>query len=163
MQAAKDTFYVALRDRLVQVNPALTITIDGATRPAIVVEENEPPISVEKQNDAFYLQWGEAEAAHPANSTLMTMKCVITYTSEGERESGGVGRGRDLSALDSVLLAICSPPQAHKYDYSSGTPAELGSFIFWSAPVLAALKADTGQVGREARIAIFFYPEVNQP
>lgn len=163
MQAAKDTFYIALRDRLVQLNPALTITIDGATRPAIVVEENEPPTSVERQNDAFYLQWDAAEAVHSANSTLMSMECVIAYTSEGERETGGVGRGRGLSALDSVLLAICSPPHAHKYDYSTGAPVELGSVIFWSPPVLKEPKTETAQVGREAHITVFFYPEVNQP
>lgn len=163
MQAAKDTFYIALRDRLVQVDPALTITIDGATRPAIVVQENEPPLSVQKQNEAFYLEWGKAEAKHPSSSTLMSMECVITYTSEGDRDSGGVGRGRDLGRLDADLLAICSPPQAHKYDYSSGAQAELGSFIFWSLPVMKSMKIDTGQVGREVSISVFFYPEVNQP
>ena len=162
MQAAKDTFYVALRDRLVQLNPALTITIDGATRPAIVVEENEPPASIPKQNDAFYLQWGEAQLVHPATSALMMMGCVIVYTSQGEPESGGVGRGRDMATLDSDLLAICSPPQAHKYDYATGAPVELGSFIFWSRPELKILKTELGQVGREAHIAVFFYPEVSQ-
>src|SRR5664279_746773 len=43
MQPTKDSFYVALRDRLVVVDPNRTVTLDGATRPAIAVLENEPP------------------------------------------------------------------------------------------------------------------------
>src|SRR3974390_3084475 len=109
MQAAKDTFYVALRDRLVQCDPTLTITIDGATRPAIVVLENEPPASLPLQNDAFYLEWGAARPVRPETSALFAMDCVIGYTSAGQQDSGGVGRGRDLSKLDGDLLMMCGP------------------------------------------------------
>jgi hypothetical protein len=162
MQSTKDTFYITLRDRLVQRDPALTIRIDGAIRPAMVVLENEPAVALPGQDDAFYLQWGEVEAVHPASCTLMKMECVITYTSRGQAETGGVGRGRDLAVLDADLLAICSPPQAYKYDYATGVPVELGSFLFWSAPALKTLKTEAGQVGREAHVSVFFYPEVNQ-
>jgi hypothetical protein len=162
MQATKDSFYIALRDRLVQRDPTLTITIDGATRPAIVVVENEPPSSLPRQNDAFYLIWGGAQPVRPANSTLMAMDCTITYTSAGQPDTGGVGRGRDLAALDSDLLAICSPAQAYKYDYSGGSAVDLGSYIFWSTPELKTAKTEPIQVGREAHVTVFFYPEVNQ-
>ena len=43
MQPTKDSFYISLRDRLVAVDPNRTVTLDGATRPAIAVIENEPP------------------------------------------------------------------------------------------------------------------------
>jgi hypothetical protein len=162
MQATKDSFYITLRDRLVQVDPTLTITIDGATRPAIVVMENEPPGSLPRQNDAFYLEWGGVRSVGPANSSLAAMDCVITYTTAGQKETGGVGRGRALGALDADLLAIAAPAQAHKYDYSSGAPIELGSYIFWSAPELKAAKTEATQVGREAHLVVFFHPEVNQ-
>lgn len=162
MQATKDTFYVTLRDRLVQVDPNLIMVIDGATRPAIVVAENEPPISLPRQDEAFYLDWGGATPVQPATSTLTAMVCTISYTSVGQSDNGGVDRGRDLAALDADLLAICAPAQAHKNDYSSGAAVDLGSYIFWSIPKLEPLKVEAKQVGRLAQVTVFFYPEVNQ-
>ncbi len=37
MQAAKDSFYMALRARLAALNPARSMVMDGLTVPAIVV------------------------------------------------------------------------------------------------------------------------------
>jgi hypothetical protein len=162
MQSTKDTFYITLRDRLVQVDPELKIVIDGAIRPAIVVVENEPPNSLPRQNGAFYLEWGGARAVQPATSTLEAMDCTITYSSTGEIDTGGVGRGRDLGALDADLLAMCRPGQAHKKDYSTGSAVDLGSDIFWPAPELKPAKVETKQVGRQAQVTVYFYPEVNQ-
>ncbi len=162
MQATKDTFYIALRDRLTEVDPNLTIAIDGATRPAIVVLENEPPSSQPRQDQAFYLEWGGARPMQPATSTLTAMDCTISYSSSGQSDSGGVDRGRDLAALDADLLAICTPAQAHKNDYASGSPVDVGSYIFWSAPKLDSGKVGPKQVGRQAQVTVFFYPEVNQ-
>ena len=73
MQATKDSFYVTLRDRLAQANPGRTITVDGITRPAIVVVENDKPSVTAQQHDAYYLEWGAAHAVRPAISTLMAM------------------------------------------------------------------------------------------
>ena len=162
MQATKDTFYVALRDRLVQYDPTLTITIDGATRSAIVVLENEPPAPLPLQNDAFYLEWGGARSVRPETSGLFAMECAIRYTSAGQQDTGGVDRGRDLAKLDGDLLVMCTPPQAHKYDYSTGSAVDLGSWIFWSQPELKPAKVEATQVGREAHVTVFFYPEVMQ-
>jgi hypothetical protein len=162
MQATKDTFYIALRDRLTQVDPNLTIVIDGSSRPAIVVVENEPPRSQPRQDQAFYLEWGGARPLQPATSTLTGMECTISYSSSGQPDSGGVDRGRALAALDADLLAICTPAQAHKNNYSSGSPVDLGSYIFWSVPKLEAAKVEPGRVGRQAQVTVFFYPEVNQ-
>ena len=47
MQAAKDSFYMALRTRLAGLNPTRTMVIDGVTVPAIVVRENLEPRFVE--------------------------------------------------------------------------------------------------------------------
>ena len=43
MQNAKDSFYMALRTRLVAINPSRTILLRGAVRPGILVEEAEAP------------------------------------------------------------------------------------------------------------------------
>ena len=52
MKNAKDTFYVALRDRLAAVNPARTFVLRGVVRPGIMVVENEM-VSAELPADVF--------------------------------------------------------------------------------------------------------------
>ena len=161
MQATKDSFYITLRDRLVTVDPQRTITIDGATRPAIVVAENEPPNAAPPVSDAFYLYWGGARAM-PASSSLMEMECTIAYRTKGSEANGGLDRGRTLANLDNDVLAICSPPRTEKCNYSTGADVDLGSNIFWTPPVLSALVNAPPYVGREVSVMVFFYPEVNQ-
>jgi hypothetical protein len=162
MQATKDSFYIALRDRLVAVDPQRTIMIDGATRPAIVVVENEPPSAGPPLSDAFYLHWGGARWAQPSAGTLLEMECILSYRTKGTDQNGNLDRGRDLASLDNDILAICAPPFTEKYDYSTGTPADLGSTIFWTQPVFSALVNAPPYVGREVSVSVFFYPEVNQ-
>jgi hypothetical protein len=162
MQPTKDSFYVALRDRLVAIDPNRTVTLDGATRPAIAVIENEPSTGAPLLCDAFYLRWGNAQPASSSPATLMTMDCTISYCTKGSIQNGSLDRGRDLAALDDDVLAMCSPPQTPKNDYSSGSPMSLGSTIFWTHPVLNAAKNTPPYVGREITITVFFYPEVNQ-
>lgn len=158
MQAAKDSFYVALRDRLAQRNPQRTITIDGVVRPAIVVAEDEAPSQAPRQNDAYYLEWGKAEPA-TAGSVLRAMHCTFSYTSAGNADKGGLDRGRDITALDEDLLAICRPAKAEKYDYSTGTASDLRSTIFWTSPTLKPIKTSGAQIGHEATVTVFFFPE----
>ena len=138
MQPAKDSFYVELRNRLVAVDPQRTIIIDGATRPAIVVAENEPPVASPPLCDAFYLHWGSAHPVQPSVGTMMALDCTISYYTSGAEQNGWLDRGRDLASLDNDLLAICAPAHTNKCDYSSGSPVALGSTIFWTQPVLSA-------------------------
>ncbi len=70
MQAAKDSFYLTLRDRLAASYPDRTITVGAGTRPAIVVVENDKPSVTARQHEAFYVEWGEARPVSPAISTL---------------------------------------------------------------------------------------------
>ncbi len=162
MQAAKDSFYIALRDRLVAVDPNRTVTIDGATRPAIAVIENEPPTAAPLLCDTFYLGWGAARTALPSGGAFMAVDCTISFRTKGSIESGGLDRGRDLASLDNDLLAICFPPQTTKCDYSSGSPVSLGSTLFWTQPVLEIAKSTPPYIGRDVTLTVFFYAEVNQ-
>lgn len=162
MQPTKDSFYLALRDRLVAIDPNRTVTLDGATRPAIAVVENEPPTGAPLLCDTFYLHWGNARPAPLSVGTLVALDCTISYRTKGSIPNGSLDRGRDLASLDCDLLAICSPPQTAKYDYGSGSPVALGSTIFWTQPVLNAAKATSPYVGRDVAVTLFFYPEVNQ-
>jgi hypothetical protein len=162
MQSTKDSFYLALRDRLVVVDPSRTVTLDGATRPAIAVFENEPPTGAPLLCDTFYLYWGNARPAAVSAGTLMELDCTISYCTKGSLQNANLDRGRDLASLDCDLLAICSPPQTAKYDYSSGSPVALGSTIFWTLPAVNASKSTSPYVGRDVTLTLFFYPEVNQ-
>lgn len=162
MQPTKDSFYVALRDRLVATDPSRTVTLDGASRPAIAVVENEPPAGAPLLCDAFYLHWGNARPASASTGTLMAVDCTLSYFTKGSVQNASLDRGRDLAALDSDLLAICLPPRAPKYDYSSGSPVALGSTIFWTQPMFNAAKSTPPYVGRDVTLTVFFYPEVNQ-
>ena len=163
MQASKDSFYVTLRDRLAQAYPTRTITVDGITRPALVVVENDKPGVSARQHDAFYVEWGDAHAVRPATSILTAMQCTISYTSAGTERNGGLDRGRMIGELESELLAICSPASTHKLDYTgAGDPVNLGTDLFWSRLVCHAVKAAPGSVAREAVLTVYFYPEVSQ-
>ena len=162
MQPAKDSYYIALRNRLVAVDPNRTVTLDGATRPAIAVIENEPPTGAPLLCDCFYLHWGNARPTSLSVGTLMAMDCTISYFTKGSVQNANLDRGRDLASLDNDLLAICAPPQTTKCDYSSGSPVPLGSTIFWTLPILNAAKSTPPYVGRDVTATVFFYPEVNQ-
>ncbi|HUK73912.1 MAG TPA: hypothetical protein VLV47_00390 [Candidatus Bathyarchaeia archaeon] len=162
MQPTKDSFYVVLRNRLVAVDPNRQVTLDGATRPAIAVIENEPPSGAPLLCDTFYLHWGNARPAALSAGSLMAMECSISYCTKGSIQNASLDRGRDLANLDNDLLAMCWPPQTDKCDYSSGQPVALGSTIFWTLPVLNTAKSTPPYVGRDVTVTVFFYPEVSQ-
>lgn len=162
MQPTKDSFYITLRDRLVAVDPNRTVILDGVTRPAIATVENEPPTGAPLLCDTFYLTWGNAHPAPLQAGTLMAMDCTVSYCTRGSVPNAGLDRGRDLASLDNDLLAICSPPQTAKGDYSASPPLPLNSTLFWTQPVLNAAKSVSPYVGRNVTITVFFYPEVNQ-
>jgi hypothetical protein len=164
MHPTKDSFYLALRNRLAAYDPQRTIIVNGATRPAILVAENEAPEIAPRVEGAFCLTWESARPVQPAISTLLAMDCVISYRTSGSSLNGEFDRGRTLAALDADLLAICAPAQTPKCDYSNALPVALGSMLFWMPPLLSTAKETTSQcVGRDARVTIFFYPEVNEP
>src|SRR5438067_6479844 len=141
MQFTKDTFYITLRDRLAQINPSRTITLNGVTRPAIVVAENEVVVPVKPLSDTFYLEWGAAQAVakQTGDRAIFSIECLISYHTFGTTDSG-VDRGRTLAELDTELdtelITICHPATAPKRDYTQTTPADLGTSIVWNTPML---------------------------
>jgi hypothetical protein len=171
MQFAKDSLFLALQQRLAALNPSRTITLNGATVPAVVARENLPPSSAEPLPNAFYIEWGEASVVegHASCGALMSLQCVISYYTFGSVASM-VDRGRVLGQLDSELLGICQPPSTEKRDYTQAPSADLGTKVFWSEPAFAERQASAsvgeaephpdGRVERQARLTIFFFSEV---
>jgi hypothetical protein len=83
MQSVKDSFYIALRDRLAALNPQRTVVVEGITRPAILVRENEPASGAADQANAFYLNWGPALALDDSDTPVMQIGCTVTYWTSG--------------------------------------------------------------------------------
>jgi hypothetical protein len=168
MQFAKDSFTIALRERLAGLNPARTVTLSGAQRPAVVVLENEIPSAREQQPDCFYLEWGPAQGVGKASigSQMYQMECTITYFTEGTVESG-VDRGRALGELDRELVMICQPPCTGKRDFSQSPSQNLGTGVMWTLPAMGEPKtaadlpaSSLAKMVRVAAVTVFFFPEV---
>ncbi len=162
MQSSKDTFYVALRDRLAVINPQRTVVLNGATRPAVVAVEDEAAADAVRLPECFYLEWGATRVADASVARpLLATAAMVTYSTAGSDGTAGCDRAHILSALDLELLQMCAPPHAGKSDYTQATPAPLGSRVFWNAPEFAAAELDGSQLTRAAKLEIFFYPEVD--
>lgn len=186
MQFAKDSFFLALQQRLAGLNPARTIAINGATVPAVVVAENLPPSSAKPLPNAFYIEWGAAEVldGHAGNPALMKLNVVVSYYTFGSVQSM-VDRGRMLAQLDSELLSICQPQNTGKRDYTQSPSADLGTKVFWSQPAFTegkgaglfwgrvsfpermksgttdeAESSQDSRVERKVRLTIYFFSEV---
>jgi hypothetical protein len=185
MQFAKDSFFLALQQRLAGLNPLRVVTVNGATVPAMLVGENLPPSSAEPQANTFYIEWGTAKvvAGHAGNGALMSVACAISYFTLGTVPSM-VDRGRVLGELDDELLGICQPPNTEKMDYTQSPAADLGTSVFWDQPTFeeatssgvedntTAYQGRTvkramyeqayqdGRVERRAQLTVFFFSEV---
>jgi hypothetical protein len=185
MQFAKDSFFLALQQRLVALNPARVITLNGATVPAILVVENLPPSSAEPQPNTFYIEWGAAGVieGHAGNKAIMSLECEISYYTLGTVQSM-VDRGRVLGELDEELLGICQPPNTEKRDYTQSPSADLGTSVFWGQPAFdeaatGNVEDDTlnyqtrgtrklsytqsyqdGRAARRAQMTVYFFSEV---
>ncbi len=170
MQAAKDSFYMALRERLAALNPARVIVVDGERRPAIVVRENAEPQFGPAQPEVFYLDFGEVRVAE-STRPILAMDCEIWYASEGA-SGAGVDRGRTLAQMDEELLRISNPPHTAMRDYRQAPSVDLGSGVFWTTPELRGTagegkgwvqerSASAARLERSARIRVYFFlPEV---
>ena len=76
MQNAKDSFYMALRTRLIAINPSRTILLRGAVRPGILVEEAEAPFS-QLPGDVFVLRWQGLSSDMNLSCTMAAEECEI--------------------------------------------------------------------------------------
>jgi len=171
MQFAKDSFFLALQQRLSGLNPKRTVTVNGVTVPAVLVAENLPPASAEPQPNTFYLEWGAAEVFEGdlGGAPLMSLDVLISYYTMGSVASM-VDRGRLLAQLDSELFSICQPPNTGKQDYTHSPSADLGTCVFWGQPSFqervkggvtdAAESHQDARVERQVRLTLYFFPEV---
>src|SRR3954470_14308283 len=133
MQNAKDSFYMALRGRLVAINPERTIVLRGAVRPGILVEEAEAPFS-QPPGDVFVLRWLALGADLNLDAPMVAVECEIAYQTCGCQSFGGLDRGRALSAMDGELLAILQPFCTPKLSFIATPPAPMLSRCSGTSP-----------------------------
>jgi len=158
MQNAKDSFYMALRTRLVAINPERTTLLRGASRPGILVEDAEAPFSV-IPNDIFILRWQGLGMDVTQSTDLAASQCEISYQTCGTQEFGGLDRGRKMTVMDGEILSILRPFYTAKLNYSASPAKQLLSNVFWSAPVIGPLCVQRYKLSRSALVTIYSFEE----
>ena len=163
MQSAKDTFFLTLRDRIAAGNAARTVVIRGVERPAVLVEENEL-MSAVVPTDTFVLRWGAVAVDGNGPLPRVQMECAIRYETAGTAGTGGMDRGRALSAMDAEIAAalLLEPQTAVKMDNSVTPAAVMATNVFWGAPVMGAVETTAGRTGRTVTVAIYSYEEAGE-
>lgn len=164
MQFTKDSFYMALRSRLVVVNPLRTVTIAGVVRPAVYVVENEPLTAAAPPAECFAIIFGGAQAVSEMSSAkrpLIALECEVAYRTAGTSANSNTDRGRTLAALDLELLQICVPPNTPKQNFSVTPTVALGTEVLWQRPQLGAVQQVGDELRRTGKTTIFFYPEMD--
>jgi hypothetical protein len=160
MQNLKDSFYIALRDRLAQRNPDRTVIVGGEQRPAIVVAENELVAAGSSLLEVFHVNWSKTSVVtsdEPA--PMLQIQCEISYSTEGTDELNGQDRGRILAAMDAELLDICRPGRTEIEDFTQLPPFGPGTTLFWTLPQLGEIEDAGRRLSRTATIEMYAIAE----
>ncbi|KAA6456048.1 hypothetical protein DYQ86_26595 [Acidobacteria bacterium AB60] len=158
MQNAKDSFYMALRNRLAALNPERTILLRGAVRPGIVVEEAEAPFA-QMPADVFVVRWLGMGVEADLASKLVGQECEIAYCTCGSQSFGGLDRGRVLSDMDREIGCLLEPFRAPKMSYMATPPAPLLTQVFWDEPVYLPRVTQRDRLSRSVKVMVYSYEE----
>jgi hypothetical protein len=158
MQNAKDSFYMALRTRLVAINPERTFLLRGAMRPGILVEEAEAPFS-QLPNDVFILRWLGLGVDIDLGSAMAAEECEIVYQTCGTQSFGGLDRGRTLSAMDEELVAMLEPFWTPKVSYTATPPTAMLTNVFWDELDFGQVMVQRDRLSRSAKVVVYSYQE----
>jgi hypothetical protein len=158
MQNAKDSFYMALRNRLAALNPERTTLVRGAVRPGIVVEEAEAPFA-QPPGDVYVVRWLGMGVDVDLASSLVAAECEISYCTCGSQAFGGLDRGRALSAMDKEVLALLQPFHTPKMNYAVNPAAQLLTQVFWDEPVFTPCVTQRDRLSRSVKVMAYSYQE----
>jgi len=163
MQNARDTFYVALRDRLAAVNPARTMVVRSVARPGLLVEENELA-SANAPADVFRLRWTGLRVDATGALPLVVMNCEIRYATDGNAGNGGMDRGRLLAAMDAELVAAVNAGLQNvvKMSYAALPAVAMGTNVWWGDVAFAAATVNGERLERLATVEVFSFQEAGE-
>lgn len=153
MTDAKDTFYIALRNRLAIANPQRTMVARGAQRPGILVEEAEPAAS-KMPLDVYVLRWTGVGRDASLPQTMTLLNCEIHYSTAGSDSACGLDRGRALATMDSEILQILSPTSTPTMDVSATPAAATGTTTFWTEPVFGPTVTSRDCLERVVKVTV---------
>ena len=149
---------MALRTRLIAINPERIVLIRGAIRPGILVEEAEAPFA-QIPSDVFVLRWLGLGLDVDLDSTMVAADCEILYQTFGTQSFGGLDRGRLLSAMDEELTAMLQPFYTPKLNYTTTPPAAMLTQVFWDEPGFTPLETLRDRLSRSAKVLVYSYQE----
>ena len=158
MQNAKDSFDVALRTRLVAINPERTILLRGAVRPGILVEEAEAPFP-QLPNDVYVLRWLALGLDLDLGAAMAAEECEIIYQTCGTQSFGGLDRGRALSQMDEEIAAMLQPFYTPKLNYTAQPAAPMLTNVFWDEPGFTPIAINRDRLTRSAKVVVYSYQE----
>ena len=158
MQNAKDSFYMALRNRLAALNPERTTLVRGAMRPGIVVEEAEAPFA-QLPGDVYVVRWLGMGVDVDLASSLVAAECEILYNTCGSQSFGGLDRGRALSGMDTEVLALLQPFHTPKMSYTLVPPTQMLTQVFWDEPVFTPCVTQRDRLSRSVKVMVYSYQE----
>ncbi len=156
MEYARDTFYIALRTRLAELNPARMMLLRAVERPGILVEDAEA-VTAQMPADVFVLRWTGVKTDVELPVALSAMECEVHYTTAGSATNAGLDRGGALAAMDRELRTILSPSWAQKTNYTVKPPVALGTRVFWTPPEWSEAIALRERLTRVARVTVFAF------
>ena len=158
MQNARDSFYIALRNRLAALNPGRTVRVRGVQRPSLLVEEAEA-VMAEAVEDVFVLRWTAATAMELMPTPLLALGCEVHYGTSGTQTNAGLDRGRALSEMDREMLTVLQPLWTPKLRYSVTPAAAMQTNVFWTEPELGAAAADRNVLRRVMKLTVYAFEE----
>ncbi len=158
MQNAKDTFYIALRNRLHLLNPLRTIIIRAVQRPGMLLEDAEAPMA-ELASDVFTLRWTSLAISEALPNPMSSMGCEIEYVTSGTQAASGLDRGRAITIMDRELNTILRPMCAQKLDYANTPASILQTQVFWTEPTFRTLVMHRNQISRITSVLVFSFQE----
>ena len=158
MQNARDSFYIALRNRLQALNPGRTVRVRGVQRASLLVEDAEA-LMPEPLEDVFVLRWTTAARVDGMPTELFAMGCEVHYGTSGTLMNAGLDRGRALSEMDREVSAVLHPAWTPKLRYTVTPPAVMATNVFWTEPEFAAVSADRNALQRVAKLTVYAFEE----
>ncbi|WP_047490940.1 hypothetical protein [Terriglobus sp. TAA 43] len=162
MQSVKDTFLLALRDRLAVVNAARIVSIRGAMRPAVIADDVELVPAQSDPMDCFVLQWLDEVVDLSEPLPLHALQCEVRYATRGTQELAGMDRGRVLAALDAEFSQMLQPRSTVLQDFSGSSVVTCTTRVWWSEMESSPAAVDGDTLQRVAKLTVFALEETEQ-
>ena len=143
------------------------MVVRGVTRPAVLVAENEFPVSDGGPVEAFQLIWSGLKRTPDG---LIAAALEISYTVNGsvgatQTASSTLGRGRALAAMDAELVSVlCGSVRrfpGFSFLESGGVAVQRasGTQVFWGDVTFGPVVISGDRIGRIAAVEVFGYAE----